>query len=540
MAMDNELRKILLREQDLRFVTDTLGQYLGKRAEERKYYADQSHKERIEAEKARVAGLGEDKPPEMEKFYYNVAPVEDWSDDFKTYVAERGLNIKGGETNKLFDISDKDSAIFQSYPELTLVPTPSAASTPKPTKKYVSITAEHWTNPNIAKFLLSIGYKQGAVIDTAEERNLSTEEILAGEKVGFRFVDKPTSTTTKGDNKDITYNLTSAHMENPAILEILNQHALIPSDFTGSKKLNLSKDVITELQKLGLTGEIKAPPVQEMYFTMPEKLNDEQRALLITHGFKPDATSGTALDGLFSNENIREFKKIFDTSFLSTQKPEGFSNNKNKLINLINSRTKIVVDYRHKEYIESIRELVNSLTDIDDDTYKMLRSDIGGKYDDTKYKMISKVYANMITENKDKSRAIVSEYRSGILSGSFSVESILEDMDGSKKQKLIDLNVNRTKYLYLQDNPNLKIASFGSEYKNDGVIKKLSEHFGVADWENFKAAGVTNMDATGTNIAWATFYKLVKDNRTSVEKTDVQSVMDGGINEFIKAYLMSQ
>ena len=35
MAMDNELRKILLREQDLRFVTDTLGQYLGKKAEER-------------------------------------------------------------------------------------------------------------------------------------------------------------------------------------------------------------------------------------------------------------------------------------------------------------------------------------------------------------------------------------------------------------------------------------------------------------------------------------------------------------------------
>ena len=51
MAMDNELRKILLREQDLRFVTDTLGQYLGKKAEERKYYADQAHAERIEAKK---------------------------------------------------------------------------------------------------------------------------------------------------------------------------------------------------------------------------------------------------------------------------------------------------------------------------------------------------------------------------------------------------------------------------------------------------------------------------------------------------------
>lgn len=33
-------------------------------------------------------------------------------------------------------------------------------------------------------------------------------------------------------------------------------------------------------------------------------------------------------------------------------------------------------------------------------------------------------------------------------------------------------------------------------------------------------------------------YKLVKDNRTDVETSDVQSVMDGGIDIFIKAYLM--
>lgn len=33
-------------------------------------------------------------------------------------------------------------------------------------------------------------------------------------------------------------------------------------------------------------------------------------------------------------------------------------------------------------------------------------------------------------------------------------------------------------------------------------------------------------------------YKLVKDNRTSVERTDVQQVLDGDLEVFIKAYLM--
>ena len=33
-------------------------------------------------------------------------------------------------------------------------------------------------------------------------------------------------------------------------------------------------------------------------------------------------------------------------------------------------------------------------------------------------------------------------------------------------------------------------------------------------------------------------YKLVKDNRTDYETSDVQGVMDGDLNEFMKAYLM--
>jgi len=31
---------------------------------------------------------------------------------------------------------------------------------------------------------------------------------------------------------------------------------------------------------------------------------------------------------------------------------------------------------------------------------------------------------------------------------------------------------------------------------------------------------------------------LIKDNRTGVERTDVQNVLDGDLNDFIKAYLL--
>lgn len=35
-------------------------------------------------------------------------------------------------------------------------------------------------------------------------------------------------------------------------------------------------------------------------------------------------------------------------------------------------------------------------------------------------------------------------------------------------------------------------------------------------------------------------YKLVKDNRTSLERSDVQNVLDGDLNDYIKAFLMQQ
>jgi peptide chain release factor 2 len=35
-------------------------------------------------------------------------------------------------------------------------------------------------------------------------------------------------------------------------------------------------------------------------------------------------------------------------------------------------------------------------------------------------------------------------------------------------------------------------------------------------------------------------YKLIKDARTGVERTDVQNVLDGDLNDFIKAFLMGK
>jgi len=35
-------------------------------------------------------------------------------------------------------------------------------------------------------------------------------------------------------------------------------------------------------------------------------------------------------------------------------------------------------------------------------------------------------------------------------------------------------------------------------------------------------------------------YKLVKDNRTGFERSDVQNVLNGDINDFMKAFLMEQ
>jgi peptide chain release factor 2 len=59
-------------------------------------------------------------------------------------------------------------------------------------------------------------------------------------------------------------------------------------------------------------------------------------------------------------------------------------------------------------------------------------------------------------------------------------------------------------------------------------------------------AARADIEASKKNIEWGSQiryyvfhpYKLVKDARTGEETSDIQSVMDGEINDFIKAYLM--
>lgn len=136
MSMDSELKKILLREQDLRFVTDALSQYLGQKAEERAVYAKERGEE-IKAEKVakakslekkeytyydpesgkmvkdyltadQRAALGtvpsaapeDEKPLETEEYYFNLPPEDEWSEEMGTslsgYHIDDNIRAKGG------------------------------------------------------------------------------------------------------------------------------------------------------------------------------------------------------------------------------------------------------------------------------------------------------------------------------------------------------------------------------------------------------------------------------------------------------------
>jgi peptide chain release factor 2 len=61
-----------------------------------------------------------------------------------------------------------------------------------------------------------------------------------------------------------------------------------------------------------------------------------------------------------------------------------------------------------------------------------------------------------------------------------------------------------------------------------------------------KQEALDKIEGTKKKIEWGSQirsyvmhpYKMVKDHRTDVETSNVQAVMDGDLNEFIKAFLM--
>ena len=66
---------------------------------------------------------------------------------------------------------------------------------------------------------------------------------------------------------------------------------------------------------------------------------------------------------------------------------------------------------------------------------------------------------------------------------------------------------------------------------------------GVFAWQKTQALDATKADVTfGSQIRSYVFqpYTMVNDHRTELKITDVQKVMDGGIDPFIEAYLKQQ
>ena len=85
-----------------------------------------------------------------------------------------------------------------------------------------------------------------------------------------------------------------------------------------------------------------------------------------------------------------------------------------------------------------------------------------------------------------------------------------------------------------------------SQYKNkDNALRLLKSHLYELELRK-KQEAQSEIEGQKKKIEWGSQirsyvmhpYKMVKDLRTSYETSNVQSVLDGNLNEFIKAYLM--
>jgi len=87
-----------------------------------------------------------------------------------------------------------------------------------------------------------------------------------------------------------------------------------------------------------------------------------------------------------------------------------------------------------------------------------------------------------------------------------------------------------------------------SQHKNKAMALKILKARLYELQQKEKNQKMEEMHANKKEIAWGSQirsyimqpYRMVKDHRTDIDVGDVDSVMDGDLNQFIQAYLLSK
>ncbi|MFQ6605961.1 MAG: peptide chain release factor-like protein, partial [Fidelibacterota bacterium] len=87
-----------------------------------------------------------------------------------------------------------------------------------------------------------------------------------------------------------------------------------------------------------------------------------------------------------------------------------------------------------------------------------------------------------------------------------------------------------------------------SQHKNKSQAMKVLKSRLIKLEKEKEQEAVKELESSKMDIAWGSQirsyvfhpYNMVKDHRTSMETGNIQAVMDGKLDEFIRAYLISQ